>query len=56
MTQHILFVTVYVVGSNNNLRQSREATLEFLERNKANIAWINEAFAIAKRDGVQGIS
>ena len=55
MTQNILFVTVHVVGSNNNLRQNQEATLEFLERNKANLAWINEAFAVAKRDGVQGI-
>ena len=54
-TQNILFVTVHVVGSNNNLRQNREATLEFLERNQANVAWINEAFAVAKRDGVQGI-
>ena len=55
VTQNILFVTVHVVGSNNNLRQHREATLEFLERNQANLAWINEAFAVAKRDGVQGI-
>ena len=55
MTQNILFVTVHVVGSNNNLRQHREATLEFLERNQANLAWINEAFAVAKRDGAQGI-
>jgi hypothetical protein len=54
-TQNILFVTVHVVGSNNNLRQNREAALEFLDRNKANIAWINEAFAVAKRDGAQGI-
>ena len=51
VTQNILFVTVHVVGSNNNLRQNREATLEFLERNQANIAWINEAFAVAKREG-----
>jgi hypothetical protein len=45
-----LYANVHVVGSNNNLRQNQEATLEFLERNKANIAWINEAYAIAKRD------
>jgi hypothetical protein len=55
VTQNILFVTVHVVGSNNNLRQQREAALEFLERNQANIAWINEAFAVARRDNVQGI-
>lgn len=55
VTQNIVFVTVHVVGSNNNLRQHREAMLEFLERNQANIAWINEAFALAKRDNAQGI-
>jgi Calcineurin-like phosphoesterase len=55
VTQNILFVTVHVVGSNNNLRQQREAALEFLERNQANMAWINEAFTIAKRDNVQAI-
>lgn len=53
--QNIVFVTVHVVGSNNNLRQNRDAALEFLERNEANIAWINEAFAVAKRDNVQGL-
>ena len=45
---------VHAVGS-NNLRQNREATLECLDRNQANIAWINEAFAVATRDGAQGI-
>jgi hypothetical protein len=55
VTQNILFVTVHVVGSNNNLRQNQDAALEFFERNKANIAWINEAFTVAKRDNVQGI-
>src|SRR5262245_49735 len=44
----ILFVTVHVIGSNNNLRQNRDATLEFLARNEANIAWINEAFNAAR--------
>lgn len=53
--QNIVFVTVHVVGSNNNLRQNRDAALEFLDRNQANIAWINEAFAVAKSDNVQGL-
>ena len=55
VTQNVLFVTVHVVGSNNNLRQNRDAAMEFLERNTANIAWINDAFAVAKRDNAPGI-
>jgi hypothetical protein len=51
----ILFVTVHVIGSNNNLRQNRDAALEFLARNQANIAWINEAFNAAKTEQVRGI-
>src|SRR5262245_49000621 len=53
--QNIEFVTVHVVGSNNNLRQNRDAALEFLERNQANVAWINEVFAVAKRDNLLGM-
>ena len=43
----LLFVTVHVVGSNNNLRQNREAALEFLARDQANLAWLSDAFALA---------
>jgi len=51
----ILFVTVHVIGSNNNLRQNRDAALEFLARNQANIAWINEAFNAAKAEQLRGV-
>jgi hypothetical protein len=51
----VMFVTVHVVGSNNNLRQDHDAALEFLERNRANIAWINEAFAAAKTEQARGL-
>jgi hypothetical protein len=51
----LLFVTVHVVGSNNNLRQNREAALEFFERNRANLAWLSEAFALASSERLQGI-
>jgi hypothetical protein len=51
----LLFVTVHVVGSNNNLRQNRDATLEFLARNQANLAWLSEAFAFARTERLQGI-
>jgi hypothetical protein len=51
----IVFATVHAVGSNNNLRQERDAALEFLARNQANIAWIQEAFHLAKTSQAYGL-
>ena len=46
--QDVLFATLHIVGSNNNFdARDPRATAEFLERDKANIAWIREAFAVA---------
>jgi hypothetical protein len=46
--QGVLFNTLHIVGSNNNL-ESRDsaATAEFHARDAANIAWIKEAFSEA---------
>jgi hypothetical protein len=38
------FTTVHVVGSNNNLQRGQAAVNEYVERNAANLAWINAAF------------
>jgi hypothetical protein len=38
------FVTAHVVGSNNNLQRNQAAVDEYVERNAANLAWINNAF------------
>ena len=45
MHQGVLFATLHIVGSNNNL-ESRDpaATQEFFERDAANVAWIEAAF------------
>lgn len=51
----MLFATVHVVGSNNNLRQDRDAALEFLARNTANLAWIREAFQAAQAPDIRGL-
>lgn len=51
----VLFTTVHVVGSNNNLRQDRDAALEFIERNKANLVWIREAFHAAQAADIRGL-
>ena len=43
---NIGFITLHVVGSNNNFIQSDiKAMKEFFARNKANLAWLNESFA-----------
>jgi hypothetical protein len=52
----VLFVTVHIVGSNNNF-ESRdvEAIKEFFERDAANIAWIRSAFDLAQQKKYKAI-
>ncbi len=51
----VLFVTLHVVGSNNNLGRTPEADAEYQERNAANLVWLKQAFDVAKRDGSKAI-
>jgi hypothetical protein len=51
----VLFVTLHVVGSNNNLGRTREMDAEYAERNEANLAWLKEAFEMAKLNGNKGL-
>ena len=44
----VTFVTLHVPGSNNGLGRSPDGDTEFAERNKANTAWLRQAFAHAK--------
>ena len=47
----VLFVTLHIVGSNNNYDQKMNNTgqhAEFFARDEANIAWIHSAFELAK--------
>ncbi len=46
----ILFATVHVVGSNNGFERNPASVKEYFGRNEANLAWIKETFAIAKRE------
>jgi hypothetical protein len=45
----VLFVGLHLVGSNNNLGRTSEADAEYAERNAANLRWLQQAFALAKR-------
>lgn len=52
----ILFLTLHVVGSNNNRDPDAPPSAEFTARNQANIAWLRDGFARAARDRLQGIA
>lgn len=43
----VVFATVHVVGSNNNLQRDQAAVNEYLARNAANLAWMQATFAQA---------
>ncbi len=51
----VVFVTLHVVGSNNNLGRTPEMDAEFAERNPVNIEWMRQAFQFAKQSGAKGI-
>jgi hypothetical protein len=44
----VTFVTLHIVGSNNNHGRVPEADKEYEERNAANLLWLGQAFAHAK--------
>jgi hypothetical protein len=51
----VMFVTLHVIGSNNNLGRTPEMDAEYAERNAANLAWLRQAFDVAKRNGSKAI-
>jgi hypothetical protein len=51
----VLFVTLHVVGSNNNLGRTPEMDAEYAERNAANLAWMRQAFDLATRGSSKAI-
>jgi len=53
--ENVQFVTLHMIGSNNNLGRTVEMDEEFRQRNAANLAWMREAFSLATRDGRRAI-
>ena len=51
----VLFVTLHIVGSDNNFGRTREMDAEYAERNAAYLVWMREAFEFAKRNGSKAI-
>lgn len=52
---HFLFVSVHIPGSNNNFERDEKAKAEYHERNQANLDWIQNSFALAKKMNYLGI-
>jgi hypothetical protein len=51
----VMFVTLHIIGSNNNLGRTPEMDAEYSERNAANLAWMRQAFDLATRSGSRAI-
>ncbi len=51
----VLFATVHVVGSNNNLGRDAANDAEYRERTNANFNWIKTAFSVARDGGFQAV-
>ncbi len=51
----VVFASVHIIGSNNNLQRDQATVNEYIERNAANLAWINAAYARAREINAKGI-
>jgi hypothetical protein len=51
----VVFVTLHLIGSNNNVGRTPEMDAESKERNAANLAWMRQAFDLATRNGSRAI-
>ena len=54
--QQVLFVTLHIVGSNNNFEvRDPRMVAEFFARDAANVAWIQSAFELARASNVRAV-
>jgi hypothetical protein len=51
----VTFLTLHMIGSNNNLGRTPQMDAEYEERNAANIAWMREGFEQAVRTGSRAV-
>jgi hypothetical protein len=52
---NFLFVSIHIPGSNNNNEGAASAIKEYQDRNRANLAWIDQAFDLATKRNLNGI-
>lgn len=50
-----MFITLHMVGSNNNLGRTARMDKEYEKRNAANIVWLEKAFSEAKKRGSKAL-
>lgn len=55
ITGNVVFVTLNVPGSNNNLGRSEILDAEHIERMAANFAWLDDAVKVARQPGMLGL-
>ncbi|NBY71919.1 MAG: hypothetical protein EBQ69_08105, partial [Betaproteobacteria bacterium] len=54
--QQVLFVTLHIVGSNNNFEvRDPRMVAEFFARDTANVAWIQNAFELARASNLRAV-
>ncbi|MFN0104449.1 MAG: hypothetical protein ACKV2U_20470 [Bryobacteraceae bacterium] len=54
-TGNVLFATLHMVGSNNNLDRNAENDREWAERTAANFNWVKTIFSVARDSGFAGV-
>lgn len=51
----VLFATLHIVASNNNLQRDQAAVNEYIARNAANLAWLSATFDAAVETGAKAV-
>ena len=51
----VMFISLNMIGSNNNLGRTAEMDAEYATRTAANLAWMKQAFELAARTGSRAI-
>jgi hypothetical protein len=52
----VVFLTLHVIGSNNNWGPGPAPSEEYLRRNAADLAWLRDGFDAARREGARGVA
>ena len=51
----VVFATLHIVGSNNNLQRDQTAVNEYIARNAANLAWMRATFETAAKQNARAV-
>ena len=51
----VTFLTLHIIGSNDNLGRTPQMDAEHAERTAANLAWMRESFELATRNGSRAV-